>query len=403
MLRARRTHAYVSFTGAFALSFALLIGCARTSETDTSAASAAPAAAGAAGAPANTSANGTGIVRVYNWSEYVAEDTIPNFQSRTGLRVEYNEYTSNQVLEARLKETPTAYDVIFPSARPNAQQMLASGQLQPLDKNRLPNWKHLDPAILSELSKIDPGNRHFVPYMWGTTGLGMNVEQVKAALGPNASLDSWSLLFDPGSASKLSKCGIGVMDDVLEALSPALIWRGYGVNDHSDAANAAAERVYMNIRPYIRKFTGSTELISDLAEGNLCLALSFSGDIVQSQARAVELGKKHEIRYVVPREGALRWTDVMAIPKQAQHANHAHAFIDYMMEPKVIAAVSNYVAYANANRGSIELLDPAVSKDTSIYPSAATLAKLQTLQVTTPADYDKRNQVWNRVVYGHLP
>jgi putrescine transport system substrate-binding protein len=396
MLRASATHLYGAAL-TIALLATLLNGCARPAATPS-------AEAGNRGKPAAvTSDQNARTVSVYNWSEYVAEDTIANFQTRSGLRVEYNEYTSNQVLEARLKETPDAYDVIFPTARPNAQQLLADAQLQPLDKSKLKNLKHLDKAVLAELDKIDPGNRYFVPYMWGTTGLGMNVAKVKAALGPNMPLDTWSLLFDPSNASKLSSCGIGVMDDVLESLSPALIWRGYSVNDHSDAANAAAERVFMSIRPNIRKFSGSTELISDLAEGNLCIALGFSGDILQAQARATELKNGHDIRYVVPREGALRWTDVMAIPKGAKHVANAHAFIDYIMEPQVIADISNYVAYANANSGSIAFLNPDLAKDKSIYPSAATLAKLQTLQITTPEDYERRNTVWKRIVYGHLP
>ncbi len=381
---------------AVALLSTLLSGCTRPT--------AATAEAGDRGKPA-AAPNGqnAGILSVYNWSEYVAEDTIANFQTRSGLRVEYNEYTSNQVLEAHLKDTPDAYDVIFPTARPNAQQLLADGELQPLDKTKLKHWKHLDKAVLAELDNIDPGNRYFVPYMWGTTGLGMNVGKVKAALGPNVPLDSWSLLFDPSNASKLSSCGIGVMDDVLEALSPALIWRGYGVNDHSEAANAAAERAFMSIRPHIRKFTGSTELISDLAQGNICLALSFSGDIFQAQTRATELKNGNEIRYIVPREGALRWTDVMAIPKGAKNSANAHAFIDYIMEPQVIAEISNHVAYANGNSGSIAFLNPDLAKDKSIYPSAATLAKLQTLQKTTAEDYERRSIVWKRIVYGHLP
>jgi putrescine transport system substrate-binding protein len=397
MLRTNRPHV-VSVALAVAFLSTLLSGCTRPTANPAS------TETGNRGKPAAApSDQNARTVSVYNWSEYVAEDTIANFQTRSGLRVEYNEYTSNQVLESRLKDTPDAYDVIFPTARPNAQQLLADGQLQPLDKTKLEHWKHLDPAVLAELDKIDPGNRYFVPYMWGTTGLGMNVAKVRAALGQNAQLDSWSLLFDPGNASKLSSCGIGIMDDALEALSPALIWRGYSINDHSEAANEAAERVFTAIRPHIRKFSGSTELISDLAQGNICLALSFSGDIVQAQARAVELKNDDEIRYVVPREGALRWTDVMAIPKQAKHSANAHAFMDYIMEPKVIAEISNYVAYANANSGSIEFLNPELAKDKSIYPNAATLAKLQTLQKTTAADYERRNAVWKRIVYGHLP
>jgi putrescine transport system substrate-binding protein len=394
MPRATTAYRFIFASLAATLPLMLLNGCSKPT----------PPSSNAPQTPAQALADNSEdrIVRVYNWSEYVAKDTISNFQTRSGLRVEYNEYTSNQVLEARLKEAPNAYDVIFPSARPNAQQMIASGQLQPLDRSKLPNWKHLDPSIMTELDKIDPGNRYLIPYMWGTTGLGINVGKVKAALGQNAALNSWSLLFEPANAAKLSSCGIGVMDDALEALSPALIWRGRSANDYSEGANADAERVFTAIRPHIRKFTGSTELIADLAEGNLCIALSFSGDILQAQARASELGNGQELRYIVPREGALRWTDVIAVPKGTQHPENAYAFIDYLMEPEVIAAISNHVAYANANRGATSFLDPALAKDTSIYPNAATLAKLQTLQNATPVDYEKRNEVWKRVVYGNL-
>jgi putrescine transport system substrate-binding protein len=374
------------------LAAALLAGCGEEQAPAT------PAAA----APA-----GSGVVNVYNWSDYIAEDTVPTFQNRTGLRVNYNVYSGNEVLIERLTATPDAYDVIFPSARPFAEELVAGKALLALDKSKLPNLRNLDPAILAELADIDPGNAHLVPYMWGTTGLGLNVAQVREALGPDAALDTWGLVFDPANAAKLSRCGIGVIDDNLETSSALRLWQGRSASDHSAEADEATRRALLAIRPHVRKVTGSSELIRDLADGDLCLVLSFSGDVLQARAQAAEAAETAgtaapEIRYVIPREGAVRWVDVIAIPAKARNPAAAHRFIDYLLEPKVIAGISNYVSYANANAASTSSLDPEISGDPGIYPPDSVRAKLQQMEPATTEDAERRKQTWNAFVFGEM-
>ena len=256
----------------------------------------------AAPKPSAGTASGTaGTLNVYNWSDYIAENTVADFQTRSGLRVNYDVYSNNETLLQRLAASPGGYDVVFPSARPYAEQLIGEGALQPLDKGKLPNLRNIDPEILAELADIDPGNAHLVPYMWGTTGIGMNVAKVRAALGSGAALDSWGLLFDPANAAKLSSCGIGVLDDMLETTSALHIWMGRSANDHAPETTAATKRTLLAIRPHVRKITGSSELIRDLAAGDLCLVLSFSGDVLQARAQAEESENPPEIRYVIPR------------------------------------------------------------------------------------------------------
>ncbi|MEQ1514500.1 MAG: extracellular solute-binding protein [Lysobacteraceae bacterium] len=354
---------------------------------------------------AEATAAGPQVLNIYNWSDYVAEDTIKNFEAKTGIKVNYDLYTNNDVLEQKLAASPDAYDIVFPSAQPYAQRMVAAGAFAPLDKKKLSNLKHIDPAILAELGRIDAGNAHVVPYMWGTTGLGMNVGKVRAALGAGAALDSWNLLFDPATAAKLSGCGIGLLDNELESFAPALIWKGRDPNDFSADANAVVRDIYAAIRPHIRKYGNDSELIEGLANGELCLVLSFSGDVQQAQTRAQEMAdaaktKAPEIRYVIPREGAMRWTDVIAIPKNAKHIDNAHRFLQYLMEPEVIADISNFVSYANANTSATRLLDKAVAEDPGIYPPADVRAKLSTARQPTEVEAKARKQVWNGIIYG---
>lgn len=352
-------------------------------------------------------AAGPQVLNVYNWSDYIAEDTIKNFEAKTGIKVNYSLYSNDDVLDQALAATPDAYDVVFPSAQPYAQRMIVAGALAPLDKTRLGNLKHIDPAILAELAGFDAGNAHIVPYMWGTTGLGMNVGKVRAALGAGAALDSWSLLFDPATVAKLSSCGVGVLDNELESFSAALIWKGRDPNDYSPEANAMVGEIYDAIRPHVRKFGNDSELIDGLANGDLCLVLSFSGDVQQAQTRAKDIAAAAktdapEIRYVIPREGAMRWTDVIAIPKNAKHIENAHRFLDYLMEPAVIADISNVVSYANANTDATDLLDDAVADDPGIYPPADVRAKLSTAHPPTGAQAAARKAAWKNVIYGQL-
>lgn len=344
---------------------------------------------------------------VYNWSDYIGKDTLSDFEKKTGIHVTYAVYSTNDALQEKLAATPNAYDVVFPTARPYAARMVDAGQLAPLDRKLLPNLKHIDPAILAELATIDPGNAHILPYMWGTTGLGINVPKARAVLGPNVALDTWGLLFDPATAAKLASCGIAVVDNELEAFPPALIWKGGDPKDYSAQANDSVRAIYGAIRPYVRKYGNDDEIIEGLGNGTFCLVLTFSGDVQQAQARAEELAKQKggdapEIRYVIPREGAIRWIDTVAIPKNAPHPEAAQRFLDYLMDPAVIAGISNEVAYANANRDATALVDKAITGNAGIYPPADVRAKLSAAGKPDDAQAKARKQMWDLIVYGSL-
>ena len=315
------------------------------------------------------------VVHVYNWSDYIAEDTLENFQKETGIRVIYDVYDSNEVLEAKLMTGGSGYDLVFPSARPFAERHITAGVYAPLDKSALSGLDKLDPEVMEGLAAIDPGNVHVLPYMWGTTGIGINVEKVRAALGEDAALDSWGLLFDPANAAKLAGCGIAVLDDEQETFAAALIWKGLDPNIASEENNAVVAEVYDGLRPHLRYFS-SSKYLDDLANGDLCITMGYSGDIVQARDRAAEAENGVEIEYFIPKEGALRWVDVMAIPADARNRENAHAFINYLLRPEVIAAISDYVAYANPNLDARALIDEEVANDPSIYPTEDVLAKL---------------------------
>ena len=314
-------------------------------------------------------------VHLYNWNDYFAEDTLPGFQQATGIRPVLDLYDANEVLEAKLLAGSSGYDVVFPTARPFAARHIAAGLYLPLDKTKLPGLDELDPAIMESLAQIDPDNAHVVPYMWGTSGLGVNVGKVRPALGDDAALDTWALVFDPEQSAKLKDCGISLLDDPTEVFSAALAYLGKDPNSLDKADLDAATELLNKAHPNIRYFH-SSQYQSDLANGDLCVAMGYSGDVLQAQSRAEEAGKGVEIAYVIPREGAALWTDVMAIPKDAPSPDAAHAFIAHMLKPEVIAGASNYVYYANPNPASLPLLDAELRDDPGIYPPPEVKARL---------------------------
>lgn len=344
------------------------------------------------------------VLNVYNWSDYVAPDTIANFEKATGIKVNYDVYSENETLETKLSAGNSGYDVVFPSARPFAQRQVKGGMYAPLDKAGLPNLSHLDPAILQGLQDVDPGNTHVIPYMWGTTGLGINVGKVKEILGESAPLDSWSLLFDPANAAKLAKCGISVLDDDQEAFGAALIWKGKDPNAGTADEIETVKQVYGAIRPHIRTFNNA-EYKDALANGDVCVAMGYSGDIGQARDAAAEAATSAnkpapDIRYVIPKEGAIRWIDVMAVPKDARHPGNAMAFINYMMDPKVIAPVTDKVAYANANKDATALVNPQIANDQGVYPPDDVRAKLVDPKSLPEGVQRQRVRAWTAIKSG---
>ena len=338
-------------------------------------------------------------LHIYNWSDYIAEDTIKNFEAKTGIKVVYDVYDSNEVLEAKLLAGKSGYDLVFPTARPFVDRHIKANIYQKLDKSKLTNYSNLDPEILNSLASIDKSNQYAVPYMWGTTGIGINVKKVKTILGDDYPLDTWALLFDPKIVAKLSTCGVSLMDDVTEVFAAAHAYKGEPTNDFSKESIKKAVDTVNAVRPKIRYFH-SSQYINDLANGDTCVAQGYSGDILQARDRAAEAKNGVEIAYLVPKEGAVVWTDVMVIPADAPNPSEALKFINYLLEPEVIAAVSNYVAYANANTKATALLDEEIRNDAGIYPPAETRAKFMVTDSPTEKQSRNMNRAWTRIKTG---
>ena len=341
----------------------------------------------------------TQTVNVYNWSDYIAPKVLEQFRKETGIRVQYDTYDANEVLESKLLVSGSGYDVVFPTARPFADRHLQHGVYLALDAKQLPNLKNLDPAILHSLVDIDPGNRHVLPYTWGTTGLGYNRAKVLQRLGTKAALNTWALLFDPANAAKLKDCGIAILDDPEEALHAMLIYQGRDPNSARPADLAAVIAAYKRIHPYIKYFH-SSQYINDLAGGNVCIAMGYSGDVIQARNRAREVKNGVQVMYSLPREGSIMWVDLMAIPKDAPHAANAHKFINFLLRGDIMAAVSNEIAYANANTAALPLLTPAIRNDPSIYPDDAVRARLKTARSLTAEERRARTRAFTRIRSG---
>jgi putrescine transport system substrate-binding protein len=337
------------------------------------------------------------VVNVYNWSDYIDSSIIEDFTKETGIKVTYDTFDSNELLETKLLAGGSGYDVVVPTANFLARQIQAS-VFQKLDKSKLPNISNMWDIVSERTAKYDPGNEYSINYMWGTVGLGYNVKKVQEALGTDK-IDSWDVFFNPEKLAKLKDCGVYVLDSPSDILPNAFKYLGIDPETTSLDDFSKAEELMLKIRPYIRKFH-SSEYINALANGDICLAVGWSGDVFQARDRATEANQGVEIAYSVPKEGAEMWFDQMAIPADAPHVAEAHEFLNYMMKPEVIAKSSNYVFYANGNKASQEFINKEILEDPSIYPDEATLAKLFTI-----APYDSKTQrvvtrTWTRIVTG---
>lgn len=354
--------------GLFGLVFATaLVGCGKKEQAPPAAET---AAAPAAAAPASTEEK---VLNVYNWSDYIDPKTVEQFTAETGIKVNYDVFDSNEVLETKLLAGNTGYDVVVPSASFMERQIKA-GVFRTLDRSKIPNWDKLDPEVLQRVALHDPGNEHSVNFMWGTTGIGYNEGKVKA-IDPNAPVDSFKLVFDPKEAAKYKDCGISVLDAPSEITGVALAYLGKDPNSQSEADLKLAEDLLMKVRPYIRMIH-SSNYIDALANGEICVAVGWSGDILQARDRAAEVNQGNVIKYNVPKEGTIIWFDMFAIPGDAPHPDNAHAFINFMNRPEIAATNSNFINYANGNAASLSLINESVRNDPGIYPSAEVKAKL---------------------------
>jgi putrescine transport system substrate-binding protein len=337
------------------------------------------------------------VVNVYNWSDYIDDSILADFTKETGIKVVYDVYDSNETLEAKLLAGGTGYDVVVPTAT-FLQRQIAAGVYQKLDKSKLPNLSNMWSEITDRAQKYDPGNDYAVDYMWGTTGIGYNVDKMKAILGTDER-PSWDVLFKPEMAAKFKDCGIYMLDSPSDVLPSVLAYLGLNPDSRDPADLKKAQDLLTSVRPYIRKFD-SSNYISALAQGDICLVLGYSGDVFQAKSRAEEAKNNVNIGYSIPSQGAQMWFDMMAIPKDAPHPAEALEFINYIQKPEVIAKATNFVFYANGNKASQAFIDKEVLDDPVIYPPGDMMKKLFT---TTP--YDNKIQktvtrLWTTVVTG---
>ena len=334
---------------------------------------------------------------IYNWTDFIGRNTIAEFEKQTGIKVTYDVYDAEETMETRLLAGSPGYDIVVASTEFFGREIKA-GVYIPLDKSKLSNWKNLDPRILAIQAAYDPGNAHAVPWMWGTTGIGYNVAEIKKRL-PGAPVDSLKMVFDPEVVAKFKDCGVMMLDSATDVLPAALNYLGRDPDSKKPEDLAKAADVVKAVRPYIRKFH-SSEYINALAGGNICLVFGYSGDIFQARDRAAKASDRQDIAYAIPKEGSLLWIDVAAIPKDAPDPNQALRFLDFMMEPKVAAASSELTGYANANKAATALLPKDISGNPLIYPPADVRARFYTITAGNAEQVRERTRLWTTIKTG---
>ena len=374
----------------------LTLGCLLTLSACGDRKSGSAAASGAADKASAVADTGK-VLNLYIWSDYLAADTLSNFEKQTGIKVHVAYFDTNETLETKLLAGSSGYDVVVPTASYFERQIKAGVYLT-LDKSKLPNLKNMDPQLMSKVALHDPGNAHGIIYTWGTNGIGYNEKMVKELM-PDAPLDSWRLVFDPAVASKVAKCGISVLDSPAEMMRAVYGYLGKDPNSQSPDDLVLGEAVLTKIRPYIRNIN-SSEYIEALANGDLCIAVGYNGDVMQARDRAHDANKGIEIKYFVPKEGSILWFDILAIPKDAPDPDSAYAYLNYIMTPQVIADISNFKRYANANAASQPLVLPSVRDDSGIYPPPEQRQKLA-VQLADSADQTRAiTRVWQKFKTG---
>jgi putrescine transport system substrate-binding protein len=337
------------------------------------------------------------VVNVYNWSDYIDPKVLEDFTKETGIKVTYDTYDNNEIVETKLLAGKSGYDVVVPSG-PFLQRLIKAGAFQKLDKSKLPNLSNMWPEVMQRLQVFDPGNQYGVNYMWGTTGIGINLRKARERLGTQP-LNTWDIVLKPELATKLKDCGVQVLDAPEDVIPNVLNYLGLNPDSKKPDDLQRAGDAMFRVRGVVQKFH-SSEYINALANGDICMAVGYSGDVIQAKKRAEEAKNDVEIAYLIPREGALMWFDSIAIPADAKHVAEAHAFIDFLMRPQVAAANANFVAYASGNIAAKQFVKPELLNDPSVYPDEATFKRL-----FTNTAYDDRSQrlvtrLWTRVKTG---
>src|SRR5438270_2689575 len=338
------------------------------------------------------------IINFYNWSDYIAPKVLEDFTRETGIKVKYDTFDSNDMLETKLLAGRTGYDLVVPTAY-FLERQIKAGVFQKLDKSKLPNLANAWDEIARRLAAYDPGNQYAVNYMWGTTGIGFNAKKAREILGTEAKVDSWDIVFKPEIIAKFKDCGVHMLDAADDVFAAALSYLKLDPNTKDEKDFEKATDLLLKVRPFVRKFH-SSEYLNALASGEICLVLGYSGDIKQAQKRAMEAKNGVEIGYAIPKEGALLWFDNLAIPKDAKNAADAHALINYLLKPEVAAKNSNFVSYANGNAASQPLIGNAILDDKSIYPDEATMKTLYTINAHDQKTQRVMNRLWTRIKTG---
>lgn len=342
-------------------------------------------------------ANETKVLNMYNWSDYISPAAVKAFEQETGIKVNYDVYDSNEVLEAKLMSGGTGYDLVVPTGAFLERHVMANIYTE-IDHSKLSNYGNLDAVLQQKISRHDEGNKHNVPYAWGTIGLGYNIDQVKARLG-DVPVDTLDLIFNPEVAAKLGDCGIGLLDSPAEVVSIALNYLGLDPNSESKADLKKATALMKSVRPSIKYFN-SSKYISDLANGEICVALGYNGDVLQAKGRADEAGRGVQVGYSIPSEGTLVWFDLMAIPADAPHPEAAYQFINYVLKAETAASISNYVYYAVPNIAAEPFLEADVRNNPGIYPDESVKAKLFTQNAHTPKFDRILTRAWTGIKTG---
>ena len=336
-------------------------------------------------------------LKIYNWSDYIDPLILADFTKETGIKVQYDTFDSNEILETKMLQGDTGYDIVAPSNH-NIPRYVTAGAISALDKSQLPNEKNLWPEIMAHMEPFDPGAKYTVPYMWGTIGIGYNVEEVAKRL-PGVNIDSWAVVFDPANLAKLKDCGVYYLDASEDMYAVALNYLGKDPNSRNLADYQAATDMMVKARPFVRKFH-SSEYVEALANGDICLAIGYSGDILQAKTRAEEAKNGVAINYVIPKEGSQVWFDVFAIPADAPNKAAAYKFLDYMLRPEVIAKASNFTQYANANLAATPLVDAAVRDNPNVYPTPEVSKRLFVTTAKDQALLRDVTRMWTTVQTG---
>ncbi|WP_421989248.1 extracellular solute-binding protein [Roseococcus sp.] len=339
------------------------------------------------------------VLNIYNWADYIDPYAIERFQRETGIRIRYDVYDTLETLEGKLSAGRSGYDIVVPTSEPAFNRLVRAGALRPLDMARIPNASNLDAAMMARVAGVDPGNRHGVIYLWGTTGLGMNAARIRE-VAPDAPLDSLQLLLNPEHARRVARCGIAVMDSAIDVLPSVLRHVGADPDSTAQADLDRAQAALLAIRPFLRSIPSPPAIIDALAQGEICLAFSYSGDVIQAAARAREARRGHEVTYVMPAEGAQLSFDMLAIPADAPNPDAAHAFINFMLQPEVMAGVTRQTRYPNAVPASRALLPPEIRNDASIFPDAGALSRGFVAGTPAQAGERARARLWARFKAG---